>query len=222
MLAKILLLRCLAAEMEDTTDTPAAEAPLFGPYTEETAERYDHDAMSMVWISFKTDHYARIYYDGDAKKDIQETDATSVSSVFSPRMTKLAGEIEGAVSKKYHIVFFDSKEYKDHAVEGLNCKVETETCISVLLPMPMAGEGKEEEEEIVYTRPLPDGKEFSESDESQMKFILDFVKLVESDSADKQQYKFTPTFDDDGDDKEEQEDDIFGDGDEDDEDKEEV
>lgn len=29
-----------------------------------------------------------------------------------------------------------------------------------------------------------------------MKFILDFVKLVESDSTDKDQYKFTPTFDD--------------------------
>lgn len=100
------------------------------------------------------------------------------------------------MSKKYYIVFFDSKEYKDHAVEGLNCKVETDTCISVLLPM--GGEGKEEEEEVVYTRPLPDGKDLSATDESQMKFILDFVKLVESDSAEKDQYKFTPSFDDDG------------------------
>lgn len=192
MLAKILLLPFLVAE---DAEAPAAEAPpLFGPYTEETAERYDHDAMSMVWISFKSDVYAGIYYDGDSKKDMQETDALSVSSVFGPRMTKLAGEIESGVSKKYHIVFFDSKEYKDHAVEGLNCKVDTETCISVLLPM--GTEGKEEEEEVVYTRPLPDGKNLSQSDESQMKFILDFVKLVESDSTDKDQYKFTPTFDD--------------------------
>lgn len=194
MLAKILLLRFLAAQPPQD-EAPAAEAPLFGPYTEETAERYDHDAMSMVWISFKTDEYAKYYYKGDSKKDMQETDADSVSSKFGTRMTKLAGEIEGAVSKKYHIVFFDSKEYKDHAVEGLNCKVETETCISVLLPM--GGEDKEEEE-VVYTRPLPDGKNLSETDESQMKFILDFVKLVESDSAEKDQYKFTPSFDDDG------------------------
>lgn len=214
MLAKILLLRFLAAEFEDTTDTPAAEAPLFGPYTEETAERYDHDAMSMVWISFKTDEYSKIYYDGDAKKDMQETDATSVSSIYGPRMTKLAAEIESAVSKKYHIVFFDSKEYKEHAVEGLNCKVETDTCISVLLPMPMGGEEKEEEEEIVYTRALPDNKNLSESDESQMKFILDFVKLVESDSTEKQQYKFTPSFDDDGADNEEPPEDGFGSDDE--------
>jgi len=189
MLAKILLLRFLVAEEE----APAAEAPLFGPYTEETAERYDHDAMSMVWISFKSAVYAGMYYDGDAKKEVAED---PVTTSFGPRMTKLAGEIEGAVSKKYHIVFFDSKEYKDHAVEGLNCKVETETCISVLLPM--GGEGKEEEEEVVYTRPLPDGKDLSASDESQMKFILDFVKLVESDSPEKDQYKFTPSFDDDG------------------------
>jgi len=189
MLAKILLLRFLAAEEE----APAAEAPLFGPYTEETAERYDHDAMSMVWISFKSDVYAGMYYDGDAKKTVEQD---PVTTSFGTRMTKLAGEIEGAVSKKYHIVFFDSKEYKDHAVEGLNCKVETETCISVLLPM--GGEGKEEEEEVVYTRPLPDGKDLSATDESQMKFILDFVKLVESDSPEKDQYKFTPSFDDDG------------------------
>jgi len=208
MLAKILLLPFLVAE----DDAPAANAPLFGPYTEETAEKYDHDAMSMVWISFKTDEYAKIYYDGDAKKDMQETDATSVSSVYGPRMTKLAGEIESAVSKKYHIVFFDSKEYKEHAVEGLNCKVETDTCISVLLPM--TGDEKEEEEEIVYTRPLPDSKNLSESDESQMKFILDFVKLVESDSEEKNQYKFTPSFDDDGADGEEPPEDGFGSDDE--------
>lgn len=194
MLAKILLLRFLAAQ-EDATDGPPAEAPLFGPYTEETAERYDHDAMSMVWISFNTEHYASIYYDGDAKKDMQETDATSVSSVYGTRMTKLAAEIEAAVQKKYHIVFFDTKEYKDHADEGLNCKVETDTCISVLLPM--GGEGKEEEEEVVYTRPLPDKKRLSASDESQMTFILEFVKLIASEKPEREQYKFTPAFDDD-------------------------
>lgn len=194
MLAKILLLRFLAAEVAPEEEAvPAAEAPLFGPYTEETAERYDHDAMSMVWISFQSDIYAGMYYDGDTKKEITND---PVTEKFGERMTKLAGEIEGAVSKKYHIVFFDSKEYKDHAVEGLNCKVETDTCISVLLPM--GGEGKEEEEEVVYTRPLPDGKNLSATDESQMKFILDFVKLVESDSTEKDQYKFTPSFDDDG------------------------
>lgn len=120
MLAKILLLPFLVAE---DAEAPAAEAPpLFGPYTEETAERYDHDAMSMVWISFKSDVYAGIYYDGDSKKDMQETDALSVSSVFGPRMTKLAGEIESGVSKKYHIVFFDSKEYKDIQLRDLTVK----------------------------------------------------------------------------------------------------
>jgi hypothetical protein len=214
MFAKILLLRFLSAQ-ESTDTPPMADAPLFGPYTEDTSEKYDHDAMSMVWISFKTEEYAAVYYDGDSKKDMQETDATSVSSVFGPRMTRLAGEIESAVSKKYHIVFFDSKEYKDHAIEGLNCKVEKDTCISVLLPM--GGEGKEEEEEVVYTRPLPDGNNLKESDESQMKFILDFVKLVESDSPEKETYKFVPSFDDDGADGEEQpeEDDGFGESDDD-------
>jgi len=192
MFTKIAFLPFIAAQEEPV---PPVDAPLFGPYTEETAESYDHDSMSMVWISFATNDYASFYYDGDTKKDLPETDALSVSSVYGPRMTKLAGEIESAVNKKYHIVFFDSKEYKDHAMEGLNCKVDTETCISVLKPMGAGGEEKEDDE-VVYTRPLPGNAKLSESDESQMKFIIDFVKLVESDGTEKDQYKFTPSFDD--------------------------
>jgi len=193
MFTKIALLGLLSAQ--DEPPVPPSNAPLFGPYTEDTAESYDHDSMSMVWISFKTEVYSKYYYDGDTKKDLAETDATSVSGIFGTRMTKLAGEIEAAVGKKYHIVFFDSKEYKDHAVEGLNCKVDAETCISVLKPMG-GGEGGEEDE-VVYTKPLPGGQDLNETDEAHMSFILDFVKLVESDGTEKDQYKFTPSFSDD-------------------------
>jgi len=195
MLTKIALLSCLAAQDEPVDPVPPVDAPLFGPYTEETAEGYDHDSMSMVWISFDEKTYSDIYYDGDTKKDLQETDATSVSSVFGPRMLQLAGEIEKAVNKKYHIVFFDSKEYKDHAVEGLNCKVETENCISVLKPMGHQDLKEEPDEEVVYTKPLP-GK-LSPTDESQMQFIIDFVKEVETNAPGVEKYKFTPSFDDD-------------------------
>jgi len=190
MLSKILLLPFILAE--DAPEAPPSDAPLFGAYTEDTAESYDHDKMSMVWISFKTADYQGWYYDNDSKKDMQETSADSVTSTFGPRMTKLAGEIEGAVNKKYHIVFFDSKEYRDHAVEGLNCKVDEQACVSVLLPM--AGD-KEDDEEVVYTKPFPG--EFKSVEESSMNFILDFVKLVESESTDKDEWKFTPSFDED-------------------------
>jgi len=194
MFSKIALLRLLVAQ--DETEAPPVELPpIFGPYTEETAEKYEIEAgLSMVWISFKTEVYAKYYYNGDSKKEMAETDATSVSSVFGPRMTKLAEEIEAAVGKKYYIVFFDSKEYKDHAVEGLNCKVDADTCISVLKPM---GAPESEEDEVVYTRALPAGQDLSETDESQMTFIVDFVKLIESDGTEKDQYKFTPSFSDD-------------------------
>jgi hypothetical protein len=210
MLSKILLASSIFAQ-DDAP--PPAEAPVFGPYTEETAEQYDHEAMSMVWISFKTETYSKHYYNGEEKKaDMKETDATSISSVYGTRMKQLAEEIEKSLSKKYHIVFFDTKEYKDHAIEGLNCKdVETDTCISVLLPM--GGDEKEEEEEVVYTRKL--GADLDVGNETQMKFILDFVKDVENKSPSIAEYKFTPSFEDEeeGDDAP-PEDDGFGSDDE--------
>lgn len=197
MLTKIALLSCLFAQDESDAPVPPIEPPpLFGPYTQDTADRYEVEAqLNMVWISFDEKTYSDIYYDGDTKKDLQETDATSVSSVFGPRMLQLAAEIEKAVGKKYHIVFFDSKEYKDHAVEGLNCKVETDNCISVLKPMGHQDLKEEPDEEVVYTKPLP-GK-LSHTDESQMQFIIDFVKLVEAPGPEKDEYKFSPSFDDD-------------------------
>lgn len=209
MLSKILLLPFILAQ--DEGDAPAAAAPLFGAYTEDTAESYDHDQMSMVWISFKTLDYTGWYYDADTKKDMKEDAAGSITSTFGTRMTKLAEEIKAAVNKQYHIVFFDSKEYKDHAIEGLNCKVDEQACVSVLLPM--AGD-KEDDEEVVYTKPFPG--EFKSVEESSMTFILDFVKLVESDSADKDAFKFTPSFDDDDADGEDEppEEDGFGSDDE--------
>lgn len=212
MLSKILLLPFILAQ--DGDDAPAAAAPLFGAYTEDTAESYDHDQMSMVWISFKTVDYATLYYSDDTKKDMTEESDTSISKKFKEKMEDLAKKIEKEVNKKYHIVFFDSKEYKDHAIEGLNCKVDESACVSVLLPM--AGD-KEDDEEVVYTTPFTaefdPNKVYSEAEPAWYTEILKFVQLVEGpDGPEKEKHKFTPSFDDDDADGEDEppEEDGFG------------
>jgi len=195
MLSKIILALTVLGQEGGEEPPVAAPPPDFGPYTEETADSYEQDGgMNMVWITFKSTFYSNIYYGADGeKKEITEDDPTSISSKYNTLMTKLAGQIEAKTSKKYYIVFFDSQEYQDHAIEGLGCKNVVEaSCISVLLPL---GEGKpedmEDEPEVIYT------KEFSVpeilSTEAHMEEILKFVALVEAPGGtEKEQYKFVP------------------------------
>jgi len=196
MLSKIILALAVQGQEEPAGDEPpVAPPPDFGPYTEETADSYEQDGgMNMVWITFKSAFYSSIYYGADGeRKEMTEDDPTSISSKYNEKMTKLAKDIEAKVGKKYYIVFFDSQEYQDHAIEGLGCKnVAEASCISVLLPL---GEGKpedmEDEPEVIYT------KEFSvpeiESTDAHMQEILKFVEMVEAPgSTEKDQYKFVP------------------------------
>lgn len=193
MLSKIVL--ALAVQGQDAgEEPPVAPPPDFGPYTEETADSYEQDGgMNMVWITFKSGFYSNIYYGADGeRKEMTEDDPSSISSVYNTLMTKLAGDIEAKTGKKYHIVFFDSQEYQDHAIEGLGCKnVAEASCISVLLPL---GEGKpedmEDEPEVIYT------KEFSvpeiQATDGHMEEILKFVQMVEEPGTEKEAYKFVP------------------------------
>jgi len=199
MLTKIALLASIASEepVADPAPPPPVEAPIWGAYTDETAELYEHEYVSMVWFSIKNEHYKKTYYDGNNnKKDIKETDAGSITSDYEKKMNELAKNIEKAVGKKFYIVFFDTEEFKDHAVEGLNCKVDTQSCVSVL--KPMGGEDNEEDEEVVYTKPLDFDFEKLKDDAAAHDFVLNFVKDIESkDAAILEKYKFTPSFDDD-------------------------
>merc|ERR1719295_394384 len=145
----------------------------------------------MVWFSIKEEHYRKIYYDGETKREFKETDAGSITYDYGKKMNELAKKIEDTLGKKFHIVFFDSKEYKDHAVEGLNCKVDTESCVSVLKPMG----ADNEEDEVVYTKPLEHDFEKLKDDDAAHAFVLNFVTDVENNNA--EAHKFTPSFDDD-------------------------
>lgn len=207
MLQKFFLPALILAEETTTEEPKIAPPPKFGAYTETTAESYDHEDMHMVWISFPSSFYASIYYKGDEKnEEITEAHEKSITSIFGAAMEGLVADIESMINteyqkkKDYHVVFFDSKEYKDHAVEGLNCKVDTDLCASVLLPLGKAADGEDMPEETVYTKALS-VKEFTQGNptklKEELKEIVDLVKIVENEkSTERDAFKFTPSFDD--------------------------
>lgn len=163
----------------------AAEVPDWGIYDDKTAEEYDHENDNMVWFSIK-----------DYKKTTQD----EIINKYKTTMTALKKKITDKYpDKKYHIVFFDSDTYADHAKEGLNCTdIETKSCISVIQAIKESDEKDENPpDEAVYTMPI-EGDLFAEGADAdaQREEFFKFVEKVEDGSEeDKAKYRHTPTFD---------------------------
>lgn len=162
----------------------AAEVPDWGIYDDKTAEEYDHENDNMVWFSIK---------------DYKKTSEKEISDKYMKTMTELKKQITTKFpDKKYHVVFFDSDTYADHAKEGLNCvDIETKSCISVIQAIKENENAENPPDEAVYTMPI-EGElhaEGAEADAQRAEFFK-FVDLVETGSEeDKKKHRHTPTFD---------------------------
>lgn len=186
----LTLLPLLAFAADDTTtdkpgeDEPKVEVPDWGIYDDKTAESYDHEQHSMVWFSIS---------------GYKPADQANVENNYRETMVQLKQMIAKEFpDKTYHLVFFDSETYADHAKEGLNCTdLANKSCISVIQAIKNTNE-TEMPDENVYTKEIDDKVLHDKGPEAekQRNEFFEFVKLIETGKEEeKKKYEHKPSFD---------------------------
>lgn len=159
----LLQLFTYCALAQDETEKPPQPLEAWGVYSEDTADAYDQEPQPMVWISFSQNEFKN----------------GGVQDKYFSAVKKAKEETEAKVGTKHHWVYFDTEAYNDHATEGLGCKELP--CVSIISPI-------QEDDELVYTKPLT----FAEGKfESAIEEVKAFVELVKDGKAD--EFKHEPS-----------------------------
>jgi len=160
----LLQLFAVAALAQDAgEDAPQKPLEPWGEYSEDSANQYDEEPLTMVWISFSQNEYKN----------------GKVQEKYFDKIKQAKEEAESSLGEKHHWVYFDTETYMDHATEGLGCK--DLPCVSIISPV-------QDDDELVYTQPLT----FAEGElDTQLDKIKAFMQLVKDGKAD--EFKHEPS-----------------------------